>query len=195
MRCELLRILIDMDDTIEHLLSTWIKCLNSRYKTSVKQDEVTQWDLQVAFPSLTKEQIHAPLEEESFWQQVEPTDGAAEVIQWMMEQGHEVYIVTASAYRTIKPKMEQVLFKHFPFLTWNNVIITNHKQMINGDILIDDAPHNLIGGKYIKVLMDAPHNQSFNEEEHGMLRVTNWDEVKSIIDGIVIERQLSKKND
>lgn len=189
----MLKILIDMDDTIEHLLSSWIKWLNCRYGTSVKNEEVTQWDLQIAFPSLTKEQIHAPLEEEEFWQQVEPMAGASEVILWMIEQGHEVYIVTASAYRTIRPKMEQMLFKHFPFLTWDNVIITNHKQMINGDILIDDAPHNLIRGKYIQVLMDAPHNRSFNEEEYGMLRVTNWSEVKSIIEGIAIERQLSQR--
>lgn len=193
MRCTLLRILIDMDDTIEHLVSAWIKCLNSRYGTSVKQEEVTQWDLQIAFPSLTKEQIHAPLEEDEFWQHVEPMEGAAEAIQWMQKRGYQVYIVTASAYRTIRPKMEQMLFRHFPFLTWDNVIITNHKQMINGDILIDDAPHNLVQGKYVQVLMSAPHNQSFNAEANGMLRVTNWSEVISIIEGIEIERRLSQE--
>lgn len=81
MRCTLLKILIDMDDTIEHLLTTWVDCLNARYGTSVKQEDVTQWDLQLAFPSLTKEQIHAPLEEDEFWMQVKPMDGASEAIQ------------------------------------------------------------------------------------------------------------------
>lgn len=111
----------------------------------------------------------------------------------MLRQGYQVFIVTASAYRTIRPKMEQVLFKYFPYLTWDNVIITNHKYMIDGDILIDDAPHNLTRGKYIKVLMSAPHNLAFNADEYGMLRVSTWDEVKSIIEGIKIERQLSQK--
>lgn len=189
----MLKILIDMDDTIEHLLVAWIDCLNSQYGLSVKAEEVTQWDLQIAFPSLTKEQIHAPLEEDEFWERVKPMDGASDAIQWMIKQGYQVYIVTASAYRTIRAKMEHMLFKHFPYLTWDNVIITNHKQMIDGDILIDDAPHNLIRGKYVKVLMSAPHNLSFDADAYGMLRVSNWDDVKSIIEGIMIERRLTQE--
>ena len=31
-----LRILVDMDDTIEHLLDAWIRCLNERHGTTVK---------------------------------------------------------------------------------------------------------------------------------------------------------------
>ena len=42
MRCIVLKILIDMDDTIEHLLVAWIDCLNSKYGLSVKPEEVTQ---------------------------------------------------------------------------------------------------------------------------------------------------------
>lgn len=193
MRCTLLKILIDLDDTIEHLLSAWVDYLNSQYGTSVRQEDITQWDLQIAFPSLTKEQIHAPLEKDEFWQRVKPMEGAAEAIQCMQKRGYQVYIVTASAYRTIRPKMEQMLFKHFPFLTWDNVIVTNHKQIINGDILIDDAPHNLVSGNYVQVLMSAPHNKSFDAEANGMIRVSNWDEVTSIIEGIEIEKRLSQE--
>ena len=73
------------------------------------------------------------------------------------------------------------------------MIITNHKYMIDGDILIDDAPHNLIKGKYVKVLISAPHNRSYDAEKNGMLRVDSWEEVKSIIEGIEIERKLSQE--
>lgn len=27
------------------------------------------------------------------------------------------------------------------------------------DLLLDDAPHNLVGGHYLKVLMTRPHNK------------------------------------
>lgn len=188
-----LKILIDMDDTIEHLLIAWVDYINKRYGTNVKYEDVTQWDLRVAFPTLTNQQLHSLLEEDDFWKTVKPMEGAAETLQWMMDQGHEVYIVTASAYRTIRPKMEHVLFKYFPFLTWDNVIITKHKQMIRGDILIDDAPHNHIGGRYLKVLMDAPHNQSFNAEQNGMCRIKNWNDAKSIIEGMEIDYKLSRE--
>lgn len=188
-----LKILIDMDDTIEHLLIAWVDYINKRYGTSVKHEDVTQWDLRVAFPTLTNEQLHSLLEEDEFWKTVRPMEGAAETIQWMIDQGHEVYIVTASACRTIQPKMEYVLFKYFPFLTWDNVIITTHKQMIQGDILIDDAPHNLLGGKYVKILMDAPHNRAFNAEANGMCRIKNWDDAKSVIEGMEIDFRLSRE--
>ena len=33
-------------------------------------------------------------------------------------------------------------------LTWDQVIVTSRKQLIRGDVLIDDGIHNLEGGQY-----------------------------------------------
>lgn len=178
---KLLDILVDMDDTIEHLLNAWVEYLNARHGTSVKVDDIYDWDLTIAFPTLTKEQVFAPLVEDEFWETVEPIDGAAEVLEWAMNEGHNVYIVTASTYHTIKSKMENVLFKYFPFISWSQVIIAYNKQMISGDMLIDDAPHNLENGRYVKVLMTAPHNRNYDAARNHMIRVHNWAEVKDCI--------------
>lgn len=43
--------------------------------------------------------------------------------------------------------------------------------MINGDVLVDDAPHNLVGGRYKKILFDKPWNRSFNESSIDATRV------------------------
>lgn len=186
-----LTILVDMDDTIEHLLEAWVDCLNERHGTTVKYDDITEWDLCKAFPTLTKEQIHAPLVEDKFWKAVRPMDGAAEALKWMKDEGHKVYIVTASAYKTIQPKMDNVLFKYFPFLTWDDVFITTHKQLIRGDIMFDDAPHNLEGFYHAKVLMDAPHNRNYDAEANGMYRMTSWDEAKPIIQAIGYKEEMA----
>lgn len=53
--------------------------------------------------------------------------------------------------------------------------------MIRGNVLIDDGPHNLIGGEYRKILYDAPHNQGLDAEGNGMIRVRNWDEIETVI--------------
>ena len=37
---KLLDILVDMDDTIEHLLNAWVEYLNARHGTSVKVDDI-----------------------------------------------------------------------------------------------------------------------------------------------------------
>ena len=176
-----LRILVDMDDTIEYLLMAWIDCLNKRHGASVNWQEIREWSIPAVYPMLTRGQVFAPLLEDDFWKTVKPIDGAAEVLEWAIREGHEVYIVTASAYETIKSKMDNVLFHYFPFISWSNVIIASNKQMIRGDILIDDAPHNLVNGPYVKVLMTAPHNINYDASRNQMIRVHTWEEVKDCI--------------
>ena len=108
---------------------------------------------------------------------MKPKEGAPEYIKRLMDDGHKVFVVTTSGYKTIVPKMEHVLFKYFPFLGWDNVIITSEKSRVHGDVLIDDGVHNLETGLYEKLLMDAPHNRLFDEKKIGAIRVMNWEQV------------------
>lgn len=177
-----LTVLVDMDDTIEMLGDAWCKYLNRKHGTNVTHEELDQWDVTMKFPTLTAEEVYAPLFEDKFWDWVRPMDGAAENIKKIIEDGHTVYIVTTSDYKTIRAKMEKVLFRYFPFLTWSDVIITSNKQLVKGDVLIDDGLHNLIGGSYEKVLMTAPHNKKFEQEQkYGIHRVNNWEEVYDFV--------------
>jgi 5'(3')-deoxyribonucleotidase len=77
--------------------------------------------------------------------------------------------------------MDDLLFRWFPFISWDQVIITKRKQLIKGDVLIDDGIHNLEGGDYVKILMTAPHNRSYDAEGNGMIRVSSWKEIEKVI--------------
>lgn len=177
-----MKILVDMDDVLENLSEAWIGYLNNEYGTDVDRDTVRDWDMRLSFPDLTPAQIYAPLYDDEFWLTVRPIPGAAEALEKIIADGHEVYVVTASNYTTIKTKMEEVLFKYYPFLDWRNVIVAYNKQMIRGDVMIDDGPHNLVGGDYGKILLDAPHNRNFDEKSYGVFRAKNWDDVLHILD-------------
>lgn len=170
-------VLVDMDDTITDLLGAWVEILNRKHGTNVLPKDIRQWDIAKSFPSLTKEQVFAPLLCDSLWHYVRPKEGAADALRRLIRDGHKVYVVTTSTYETLHTKMDMVLFHYFPFLSWEDVIITGNKQMIKGDVLIDDGVHNLIGGEYEKLLVDAPHNRSFDAERNGMVRVNNWAEI------------------
>ncbi len=50
-------LLVDMDDTIENLLPAWAEWLNKKRGTSIKADDITGWDVQKFFPSLTKDEV------------------------------------------------------------------------------------------------------------------------------------------
>lgn len=176
-----LTVLVDMDDTIINLLDAWVDSLNRSYGTEVKTEDVTQWNIAKFFPSLTSEQVYFPLLCDDFWYNVLPKEGAAEALRQLINDGHKVLIVTSSLYQTLRTKMDVTLFGYFPFITWEDVIITGYKQLIKGDVLVDDGVHNLENGDYFKVLMDAPHNRTYDAESNGMHRTSDWGEVYSLI--------------
>ena len=177
-------ILVDMDDTIELLLQEWIGSVNRKYGRSASCDDVTDWNLAAIYPGLTWEQVYSVPLEPGFWGRVEPIPGAAEGLKKLMEKGHDVMIVTATYYESVPEKMRDLLFKYFPFLSWDQVIITSRKQLIRGDVLIDDGIHNLEGGDYAKILVTAPHNRHYDAEANGMIRADNWDEILAAVEAL-----------
>lgn len=62
-----LTLLVDMDDVLECLVDAWCEELNRRHGTSVTTEDVDDWAIAKFFPTLTKEQLFAPLSEPSFW--------------------------------------------------------------------------------------------------------------------------------
>ncbi len=174
-------ILVDMDDTIEYLLEAWVNGINKKYNRSVTCEEITDWDVSKAYPGLSFEQVYEIPTLPGFWKTVKPIPGAADALQRIMAAGHEVYVVTATPYVSVSEKMSDLLFRCFPFLSWDQLIITSRKQLIRGDVLIDDGVHNLEGGDYIKILMSAPHNRNYNAEANGMIRVCSWPEIEEVI--------------
>ena len=177
-------ILVDMDDTLEQLLKAWVARANEKYGQHITLDQITSWDVSAPYPGLNKKEIYSVTYEPGFWSGIEPMPGAAEALKHFMDEGHEVYIVTASEYEVINEKMTECLFRLFPFLSWDRVIVTRRKQLIRGDVLIDDGIHNLEGGDYKKILFTAPYNRDYDAEANGMIRVKNWDEIVRIIDGM-----------
>lgn len=182
-----MRILVDADDTIEHLSDAWIKYLNKKYKTKVKRENVDDWNISKFFPEIPVDEVYAPLDEPEFWKTVTPFEDAAEVLQKLIDDGHEIYIVTSSSRSSIKPKFDYVIAKYFPFIEWNEIIVTYNKKIINADVMIDDGVHNLIGADCVRILMDAPYNRDFNEEAYGMFRVRNWKEIYDLINSGKLE--------
>lgn len=174
-------ILIDMDGTIEDLVGAWTEYLNSLYHTNVTTEDIKDYNMRLAYPTLTEEQILAPLSTVELWRSVQPIHGAREAMEKLLVDGHEIYIVTSSHYLTVKVKFEEVILKYFPFIDWEHIIIASNKQMICGDFLIDDAPHNLMGGRYRKIMIDAPYNRCLDDKRYEIKRCYDWEEVYSYI--------------
>ena len=171
----------DVDDVLWPLVPKWIQTLNHTYGTTVSPECVTEWEIEKFFPSLTKEQVFAPLLEDWFWADMQPADDAVEVLTKVKNDGHKVKLVTATDYRNVPVKVKRLL-EIFPMITWDDIIITSDKQSVKGDVLTDDGPHNLIGGEYYKILISKPHNKSIETERSGVNRVNTLTEAYGIIE-------------
>lgn len=172
-----LTILVDMDDTIENLLAVWVDTLNHMYARNVALDDIYSWDIKSYYPGLSVEEVFNPLNTKEFWDKVTPIPGAVETLQKIHDEGDHIMIATATHPYTVALKYDAIIKKYFPFIQYQDIIITSHKQLIRGDILIDDAPHNLVGGSYHKIMITAPHNRRFNTADNDIIRCDTWDEI------------------
>ena len=177
-------ILVDFDDTLNNFLDVWVEYLNETHGTTVKKEDVKEWNITKAFPSIKVQDIFSPLRTEEFWKRVKPLPGAVEYLEKLINDGHNVCIVTASQPETVAVKLNEVLFKYFPYLSYKNVIIAYQKNLVNGQIIIDDSVDNILGGwRYLGLLVNAPHNASFDVSSlkdgpvDGIVRVSNWEEI------------------
>lgn len=176
-----LTILVDCDNVLEDLVAIWIDYLNKEHGTNIQPEDITEWDVTKFFPSLSRNQVYAPLHKKSLWEEIEPLPLAVEYLKKLIDDGHKVVILTSSHPDTVSMKINKFLLKRFPYLSFKDVIISSQKQLVKGDILIDDAPQNLEGGSYLGILFNAPHNRSYNAEGHGFIRARDWFDIYRIV--------------
>lgn len=169
---------IDYDEVLFPFLEPLLKELNETHNLNAKVTDIKGWNIESYLP-LTRTQVFAPTHNDNFWKRIQPKEDAVWFVDKIIKDGCDIQVVTSSFYKNVKPKIERLL-KCFP-LEWKNVIITSNKQRIITDVLIDDAPHNLRGGNYIKFLIDMPHNQIDLDKENEMIRVNNLREVYELL--------------
>ncbi len=177
-------IVFDMDDVLVDLIEPWVQELNSKYGTHVSWNDITQWDMKIAFPTLTWEQIFSVLYEPEFWDKVQPYKEALEYLPKFYKK-HKIYIATAAHTKTIDAKINRCLYKHFPFLTEDNIIMIRDKSLLCCDWIIDDNPENLLLSPGQTICIDKPWNRSYEnrKQTYYEYRVNNLKDVYNIIEG------------
>lgn len=101
-----LRILCDADDTIQELTIHWLAELNNKHNCNVKKEDIKTWDMTKAFPELSEEEVLEPLYRNDFWSTITPIEGSKYYLKRLIDDGHEILIVTASNLQTFEAKKE-----------------------------------------------------------------------------------------
>lgn len=135
-----LRIIVDMDsilvDFMEGLWNAYEKATGERGSTK----NVRVWDFGTAVTD--PKTLYSCMFERGFFRNLNALPGAMDAIQKLQSEGHEIIICsTPCTPHSAAEKIEWVR-KHMPFLDQNKVLLGHCKNVVRGDVLIDDAIHN-----------------------------------------------------
>jgi 5'-nucleotidase len=171
-------LLIDMDSVICDLMSKWFSKYNMEYDDNLTIDQLKCWNTEQYVKKACGTKIYQYLSEPGFYRDLKPLPHAVEVLE-RLNKRYEIFIVTTSPKSALQDKALWVE-EFLPFIGSRHIIFTHHKHMIKGDLLFDDAPHNLekfmeAGG--FAVAMDYTYNESVR-----CVRASNWLEFESSLE-------------
>ncbi|MCF6410831.1 5' nucleotidase, NT5C type [Pseudalkalibacillus salsuginis] len=163
-------LLIDMDSVICDLMSEWHRRYNKDYGDNLSAEDLECWQSENYVKQECGTKIYDYLDEPGLFIRLKPLPHAIDVLERLSEK-HDILIVTSSRTYAYTEK-EKWIEKNLPFIGAKNLIFTHRKDMVCGDVLFDDAPHNLIafeesGRK--AVAMDYRYNRNVDVD-----RVQDW---------------------
>jgi len=178
-------ILVDMDDTVANLVETWLERYNLLYHDDLKKSDIKSWAIHEYVKPEVGRRIYDLLSTGSIYDDVKPIEGALQGIQTLRDMGHRVVFVTSyfNEQKVFWLQRHGLLidypYKDGRWQTARDVIMTNDKNMILGDLLIDDRPDNLENFRGGAILFTQPWNERLVYPEAG--RANNWKEIIEIV--------------
>jgi len=139
--------LIDMDCILVDMLPPWLARYNEICGTNVRVSDIE--DYNVGTVCENTEVLYKILDEDGFFFNMEPMAGAVEGLQALRDDGYNIVIVTQPpriAELAVRDKRRWIL-KHFPDFDLTDMIFCHHKEMVRGDLILDDKPAHLINWK------------------------------------------------
>ncbi len=168
---------VDMDEVLADTFGAHIKHYNNLYGEKLTKKDCMGYEVWQSVPEDRRNSIHEHVYENGFFRNLIPIDNSIEVLRELNEV-YDVYI--ASAAMQFPNSLEEKhywLEEHFPFIPWQRQILCGNKDILKGDILIDDRKYNLESFDGRTLLFTSPHNVNTN----GFERVNTWEEVASLL--------------
>lgn len=173
---------VDIDNVLNNLTEEWAKYLNKKYRLKVKLEDIVDYDMTKAYPTLTRKQIFKPLYKSKIWKRLRPLEDSVKYLR-ELNQNHDLVLITSTHPDTVADKFKYIR-KFFPFIQYEQLVIAHNKQQYKVDILIDDYQDNLIGGDYFKILLDYAWNHNVDCELHNIKRVHSFKEAFNVIQSL-----------
>jgi 5'-nucleotidase len=179
----IIKIGIDLDSVLNNLNEKWLEAYNKVYNDKLTINDIHSWDMTMYVKPECGKKIYGFLNE-SLLETLTPLPDSIQVTKKLSEK-HDLYIVTATHYKNVEVKVEWIK-KYFPHINPSKIIICEDKNLINVDLLIDDAPHNILNFPKRTIVLDYAWNRSLPSNYP---RAKNWNEIEQIINIVEFENE------
>jgi 5'-nucleotidase len=175
-------ILLDLDCVTADLYTYWLAEYNRRFNENITIDMLTEWDAGKFVKPENYQGFYDIMYEPDFFLKLQPMAHAIEVTKRLLDKGHNLFFVTADPYesRTAANDKRRWVEQYFKHIGRSKTFMVHQKFMVVGDVLFDDAPHNLNAFPGIKIAMDYLYNAKANCN----YRVKDWLEFEKVIDDL-----------
>lgn len=164
------RLIVDMDGVLADVYQQFFKYEKEQFQLIINTEDCIGKPEDQVFPHLN-EYIH----NDSFFLDAPLMEGCKAVLEKLNKQ-YDLYIVSAAMeFPNSLSQKHTWLQKHFPFIKWQQIVFCGSKELIKGDIMIDDHFKNLdyFDGK--TYLFAQPHSIKKDTGRHE--RVNSWSEI------------------
>lgn len=184
-------IFIDMDNVLTNFTKAFVNACNEIYGDNIVFDNEkhnARWGVpSVIYPEKSVEEHSAIVERvfstPGFWLNMNPIKGGPEAVKKLQDKGNKVYIVTMPWPTSISCFVEKYYWvkKHLPTVHPSHIIYCKDKELLEGDIIIDDRPNYLQkNGCRYTVAMDYGYNRGIQVD----LRAHSWNDISEFIESI-----------
>ena len=184
------KIIIDFDEVICD--NQFMQSYNEFFNTNKKPSDFEGYYIDASIKDPEQKRAFGEyLVARNFYRGAVLKPGVKEVITELAKQ-YDVYICTAYYMDYVRDLSGKVLAQKYEFIAREmpdfnmaKILFTNSKNVVVGDIMIDDNLNNLLTNKsYQKLLFTTDNNKRYTEDElraHNVVRVNSWEDVKNLL--------------
>ncbi|RZM22043.1 MAG: 5'(3')-deoxyribonucleotidase [Pedobacter sp.] len=168
------RLLVDMDGVLANVYEQFIAFEKEKLGITRELSELVGKMEDEAF-----EDLYTYVNTKDFFTNVLPMAGSIDTLE-KLNAKYELFIVSAATEFPLSLTEKMLWLKrYFPFIHWKQVVLCGTKEIVSGDIMIDDHFKNLDTFKGQTILFSQPHNMNRDIKDH--IRVENWNEVAALL--------------
>lgn len=178
-------IAVDFDNILNNLTEKTLEVYNDQSGKTIQAENLTSYNFYDCIDKTDADGMIKLFKNKILWDALTPIEGSREGLQKLIDAGHRVYIVTATAPENFAWKINW-LKKYFPFFNTDNVIRMKDKSLFKCQVMIEDCLDQLIKNKLCnKVLLNYPWNQNESKDfVYDIYRCKSWPEILEAVNQI-----------